>query len=155
MYRQTWNSTVSYDERFMEMVVFAKRMLELCIEVHKAKIAGESVVEEAYRRSADKRLILLEGFEPWEDALAEHPEPLYVVKPKRENGFWEVACVRDNPYGFENRKDLPADWHGLFDGDLAKVTGVPESVFCHNKGYIAVTTNKEGALRLAQLALDA
>ena len=38
--------------------------------------------------------------------------------------------------------------------DLEKVTGVPGSVFCHNDRFVAVAKTKEGAIELAQLALD-
>ncbi|MDO8521557.1 MAG: MYG1 family protein [bacterium] len=38
---------------------------------------------------------------------------------------------------------------------MAKMTGVSDVVFCHNAGFIAVTNSKEGAVRLAQIALAA
>lgn len=155
MFRPTWKGGASYDERFMELVSFMRRMLELTIQVEKDKEEGEHFVEEAYRAAPDKRMIILDGAYPWHDVLAAHPEPLFIVKPKNQNSFWEVECVRDNPHGFANRKDLPEAWAGKFDGELAAVTGVTDSVFCHNRRYIAVTETKESAIRLAQMALDA
>lgn len=89
--------------------------------------------------------------------LAAHPEPLYVVKPKSVGTDWDVECVRDNPFGFENRKDLPAAWAGSVEtdgGKLAQASGVPDAIFCHNRRYIAVARSKEGAVKLAQLAVE-
>jgi len=36
---------------------------------------------------------------------------------------------------------------------LAKVTGVPDATFCHNGRFLAVAKSKEGALKLAEIAL--
>ena len=119
------------------------------------KQEGAKIVQEAYRNTEDKRIVIIDAPYSWQDALSEHQEPLYVVKPKSQNTFWEVECVRDNPYGFSNRKDLPESWAGKFDAALANETGVPDALFCHNRRYSAVARSKEGALKLAQLALDA
>ncbi len=155
LFRPTWSEKASYDDRFLELVAFLRRFLELTIKVERDKKEGEALVEAAYKAATDKRMIILDGSYPWQEALAAHPEPLYVVKPKSQGVYWEVECVRDNPYGFENRKKLPDAWAGLFDTPLADVTGVSDAIFCHNKRYIAVAESKEGALKLAALALAA
>ena len=62
-------------------------------------------------------------------------------------------AVRDNPHQFKNRKDLPAEWAGLRDAELARVTGVADAVFCHRNRFMAVARTKEGAVALAKLAL--
>lgn len=155
MFRPTWKGEAVHDERFTELVTFLRRMLELTIIAERNKLEGGKFVEEAYQNTEDKRIIILDGPYPWQGVLATHPEPLYVVKPKSQNGFWEVECVRDNPFGFANRKDLPETWAGKFDDGLAKITGLPDSVFCHNRRYIAVTKSKESAIKLAIMALDA
>ncbi|KKU79348.1 MAG: hypothetical protein UY04_C0011G0014 [Parcubacteria group bacterium GW2011_GWA2_47_7] len=154
MFRPTWKGDSSHDERFFELVVFMRRFIELAIQSERDKVDGAAYVHEAYRSAEDKRLIILDGAYPWQDVLAMHPEPLYVVKPKNQNTFWEVECVRDNPHGFASRKNLPMAWAGKFDGELVKATGVSDAVFCHNKQYIAVTKTKEGAIRLARMALS-
>lgn len=157
-YRTSWNDTVSHqDERFAELLVILKRFLQLTIESEQDNIEGAKFVEEAYQATEDKRIVVLDRSYPWNTALAVHPEPLFVVKPKSIGTDWECECVRDNPFGFENRKDLPEAWAGIveIDNKLPEITGVPDAVFCHNRRYIAVARSKEGALRLAQLALEA
>ncbi len=155
MFRPTWKGGASHDDRFLELVAFMRRFLELCIQVERDKEEGAKFVEEAYQRAVDKRVIILDGAYPWHDVLAGHPEPLYVVKPKSQNTFWEVECVRDNPHGFTNRKNLPLEWAGKFDAELAKMTGIADAIFCHNNRYIIVTETKESSIKLALMARDA
>lgn len=152
-YRPSWNDGVTYDERFAELLSVIERFLELSIHLEKDRIEGEALVREAYHRAGDKRIVILDGPYPWHWELAEHPEPLYVVKPKNQSVWWEVECVRDNPNSFKNRRDLPAKWAGLTDGAFVEATGISDAIFCHNHRYIAVARSKEGALRLAELAL--
>jgi uncharacterized UPF0160 family protein len=57
------------------------------------------------------------------------------------------------PGSFVARQDLPASWSGLRDQELAAVTGVADSVFCHSNLFIAGARSLGGALRLAALAL--
>jgi uncharacterized UPF0160 family protein len=158
MFRPTWNTSAPHhDERFAELLVIFRRILHLAIEVEQDNLEGARFVEEAYQQATDKRIIVMDRAYPWHHTLAAHPEPLYVVKPKSVGTDWDVECVRDNPFGFENRKNLPSAWAGLVETDskLPEVTGVADAVFCHNRCYIAVARSKEGALKLAQLAVEA
>ena len=62
--------------------------------------------------------------------------------------------MRKEPCSFENRKSLPESWAAKRGKELAAITGVPDAVFCHNARFLAVSESKEGALRLAQIALQ-
>lgn len=157
MFRPTWKGGATHDERFIELVPIMRRMLELAIGVERDALEGGKFVEDAYQAAEDKRLIIIDKPYPWSAVLASHPEPLFIVKPKSVGTYWEVECVRDNPYGFANRKDLPEAWAGILEADnkLPQVTGVEDAVFCHMMRYIAVAKSKEGALKLAQIALNA
>jgi uncharacterized UPF0160 family protein len=153
--RPTWKEGVIHDERFMELLPFARRMMEREIITAVDRKEGRHFVEEAYAEASDKRLVVLSGGYPWSEVLSTKPEPLFVVKPKSAGSHWEVECVRSDVHTFTNRKSLPLEWRGYAGEELVARTGVPGSVFCHNGGFIAVTENKESALRLAKLALDA
>lgn len=157
MFRPTWKEGATHDKCFHELFPIIRRMLERAIHVERDRALGGKFVEDAYQHAEDKRLVVLDAPYSWSETLAAHPEPLYVVKPKSASEFWEVECVRDNPNGFANRKDLPEAWAGILEADhkFPQVSGVPDAVFCHNRRYIAVARSKEGALKLAQLALDA
>ena len=87
--------------------------------------------------------------------MSHYPEPLYVVSPDSQgNNYWKIKAVREDPdASFKNRKDLPESWAGKRDKELAEVTGVSDAIFCHNKLFIAVAGSKEGALKLARIAV--
>jgi len=153
-YIPTWQEgNAGQDQAFFEAVSFAKRIIEREIRRAEAVVASREKVAVAYREADDKRLIVLDEDYSWKDTISAFPEPLYVVHP--QNGTWRVFCVRDNPYLFANRKDLPESWAGLRDAELAKVTGVADAVFVHRNRFMAVTKTKEGAVALAKLALNA
>jgi uncharacterized UPF0160 family protein len=157
MLRPTWkegNGTL-HDERFMELLPFVRRVLEREIISARDNMEGAQFVEEAYKNAHDKRIVILEQPYPWQGVLAATPDALYVVKPKSVGTNWEVECVRNDVHSFLNRKSLPESWRGYRDGILAEKTGVPDAVFCHNAGFIAVAKSKAGALKLAQMALTA
>lgn len=152
-YMPNWNEPhVKMDDRFAEAVEFAKGLLEREIKKAQSKHEGNKIVEQVYRETADKRIIVLDNFYPWNDVLSKYPEPLFVISPDRENNTWHVGALND-PVTFKSRKDLPAAWAGKRDAELAAVTGVPDSVFSHNALHMAVAKSKEGALALAKLAL--
>lgn len=150
----TWREGEVQDERFQEVLGYMRRLLEREIISERDRIDGMKFVREAYELSADKRLIVLERAYPSAEFLAKCPEPLFVVKPARQNGNWEIEAVRSDPHAFINRKDLPEQWAGKFDEELASITGVPDAVFCHLKRFVAVARSKEGALALARIALE-
>ena len=153
-YRPTWKESDVFDERFMELLPFARRLLEREIISARDEEEGVRFVEEAYNNAKDKRIVTLDGAYPWQDLLAQKREPLYVVKPKAHRTAWEVEAVRSNSASFKNRKSLPEEWRGKSSEELAKVTGISDAVFCHNSGYVAVTESKEGALKLAEIAVS-
>ncbi len=96
--------------------------------------------------------MLLPDNVPWKQVVvSEAPDALFVIYPKRQGFGVETVPVALGT--FENRRDLPAAWAGLENADLAQVTGVDDALFCHSKRFLAVARSREGAERLAALAL--
>jgi len=62
-------------------------------------------------------------------------QAIYILYPD-ESGKWRIQAVPASPESFESRKPLPELWRGLRDEELAKVTGVPGTVFVHASGFI-------------------
>ncbi len=149
-----WNEDDSHiDQNFLIAVDFAKKLLVREIELMKGVVDGEGSVAEIYHKTEDKRLIILDQVYPWKGILSKFPEPLFVVHPKKQT--WVLRTVRNSPGGFVNRKDLPASWAGKSGADLVAVTGVSDANFCHNMCFVAEAGSKEGALKLAKIALEA
>lgn len=153
-FRPGWNEPRTEDEGFFDAIPFAEKILAREIARAKTEEEGKRHAESAYANSEDKRIIILEDHYPWYEALGTKPEPLFVVKPDRgDMGKWKIEAVRSDVHSFKNRKDLPREWAGKVGEELAKISGVSDALFCHNKLFIAVAGSKEGAMMLAKLAI--
>ncbi|KKU81481.1 MAG: Metal-dependent protein hydrolase [Parcubacteria group bacterium GW2011_GWA1_47_8] len=159
-FRPTWKEEnihkISFDAGFAQAMEVAKKIISREIIIACDQLEGEAIVSEIYHKSEDKRIIVIDGQHPWEWILTQYLEPLYVVKPDHENGGrWKVKAVRKNVDSFESRKLLPLAWAGKRDEELVAITGVLDARFCHNLRFIAGANNKEGALKLARIAVAA
>lgn len=152
----TWREeNLTNDEMFLKSVEIAKIVLTReIIHAQDALFAEEKVIS-IYEKTEDKRIIILDKAYPYEYALSNFPEPLYVVYPRNNDNLWGVKAVRKNPKTFDNRKDFPKSWAGLRDEELEKVTGISGAVFCHRGLFLTVAKSREGAIKLAELALEA
>ncbi|PTX52282.1 uncharacterized UPF0160 family protein [Gemmobacter caeni] len=74
-----------------------------------------------------------------------------VVHPRKTD--WVVSTVSVTPGSFVRRLDLPEAWAGLEGEALSEASGVGGAVFCHRARFMAVARTREGALRMAELAL--
>lgn len=158
-FRPTWkeeqDGVMTFDEGFARAVEVARQVLLREITMAKDQFEGEAIVADIYHHTEDKRIIVIDGQYPWEWILTQFPEPLYIVKPDHENGGkWKVKTVRNAVDSFESRKLLPESWAGKRGEELVEITGVPDAFFCHNKRFIAGAGSKDGALKLARLALE-
>lgn len=153
--RPTWRETnVTNDQRFLECVKIAKMVLSREIIQAKDSMIAEEKVILSYKNSVDKRLIILDEDYPYQDILDDLLELLFVIYPRTNDNLWGIKAVRKNKLTFENRKNLPKSWAGLRDEELQKITGISDAIFCHRALFLAVTKTKEGAIKLAELALS-
>jgi uncharacterized UPF0160 family protein len=141
------------DIAFAELVKFVKALLAREIMRVRAKVEAKDFVKKAYEEADDKRIIILDGPYPARDVLSKYAEPLYFIRPRVNDGKWSVETVRDDSRSFVNRKDLPKEWGAKSDGELAEISGVSDAVFCHRNLFLAVADSKEGAIKLAELAV--
>jgi uncharacterized UPF0160 family protein len=81
------------------------------------------------------------------------PDVLFVIYPDSDGDQYQVKTVPVEPGSFASRKDLPKTWSGLRDHELAAVTGVADSVFCHSNLFIGGARSLEGAIAMAEQAL--
>ena len=151
----TWKEeNITNDEMFLKSVDIAKEVLSREIIHAQDALVAEDSVTSIYNNTENKRVIVLDKNYPYEYVLNNFPEPLFVVYPRSADSLWGVKAVRENPKTFNNRKDFPKSWAGLRDEELQKITGVPDAVFCHRGLFMAVAKSKEGAIKLAELALQ-
>ncbi len=140
-------------EAFMEVVAFAKRLLEREIVRSEAVVQARAYVEQAYQNAPNKEIIILEKMCPWREVLVAYPEPKFVVFPAPDDGTFMAQAVHVSKSGYETRASFPKEWGGLVDDALVAVNGIPGSRFCHTAGFLAVHATQEGALQMVKQAL--
>ncbi|MHB0978186.1 MAG: MYG1 family protein [Minisyncoccota bacterium] len=141
-------------ETFMKLVNISKDLLVREIDSAKKVATGMKKVREIVEQTEEKQIIVFPEDLPWDRVLADIPEVLYVVYP-RKNGSWGVKSIRKKLGGFELRKPLPEAWLGKEGDALVEITGVPDALFMHKGRFLASAQSKEGAIKLAQIALNA
>ena len=152
--RPTWREKdLDEDEMFLKGVSMAKEILSREIIQAQDAILAEELVNNIYNNTQDKKIIVLDKNYPCEYILNNFPEPLFAIYPREADNFWGIRAVREDPKTFNNRKNFPQSWGGLRDEELQKITGVSDAVFCHRGLFLAVAKTKEGAIKLAELAL--
>lgn len=153
--RPTWKEkNANNDEMFLKSVKIAEEILSREIIQNKDSVLAEEKIISIYHDTVDKRIIVLDENYPFEDVLSNFSEILFVVYPKTNNNFWGVKVMRDNSRTFKNRKDFPENWAGFSNEELQKITGVSDAVFCHKGLFMAVAKTREGAIKLAQIAVE-
>lgn len=146
-------SIADFDNNFKEALRVAQDVITREISIAKRKVSDWEKVRRLYEDSVDKRIIVLSENVSWKKVLIPL-ESLYVIFP-RVDGEWSARAIPKFPDSFETKKPFPESWAGLTKEKLAEVSGVPEATFCHDGLWIANAKTKEGAIRLAEKALNA
>jgi len=79
---------------------------------------------------------------------------LYVITEDQRAGQWKINCISIKAGDFRSRKLLPTAWCGLNANLLDENTGVPGGIFVHRAGFVGAHSTFEGALQLAQFAIN-
>ncbi|KAF2142663.1 uncharacterized protein K452DRAFT_227027 [Aplosporella prunicola CBS 121167] len=158
------------DERFLKASGFVGEqfILELT-DKHRSWLPARTLVKGAFdeRKQYDPkgRIMVLKTGMPWMDHLytleaesntAAENQVLYVLFPENDepDSKWRIRSVSVEGAGFTNRKDLPDAWKGMRDEALDQVSGIPGGVFIHASGFIGGNKTYDGALKMAQKALE-
>ncbi|MCE2576135.1 MYG1 family protein [Komagataeibacter sp. FNDCR2] len=120
----------------------------------RASLKAVNRVLAAYGQAEDQRILVMETGMPTEKVIFEHDLPVvYVVSPAGPER-WNVKAVPPVRGDFGQRVSLPEAWRGLEGAALATASGVPDAVFAHPARFICGAASREGAIRMAQLALE-
>ena len=142
------------ETRFREAIAITRKFLDHAIGKKVAQLRAMDTVRQAPRLLGGKLLHLKEGGMPWTRVVVdEMPEVMFVIYPDSDGNQYQIKTVPVEPGSFDTRMDLPASWAGLRDQELAAVTGVDDSVFCHLNLFIGGARSFAGAVKLAELAL--
>jgi uncharacterized UPF0160 family protein len=143
------------DTRFAGAVAITRQFLDQAIVKKIGQVLAVDTVRQSPRLLGGRVLHLQEGGMPWTRVVVdEMPDVRLVIYPDSDGQQFQLKTVPVAVGSFDSRMDLPASWAGLRDAELAAVTGVPDSVFCHLNLFIAGARSFDGAVRLAGLALE-
>lgn len=146
------------DKTFIILVEEAKKLIKREIKKEKIYESLRNKIFEIYSKSEDRGIIILNERLPWERILSSLPEPIFVVYPgEGDNGEyknWIAQGVPVKENSFELRKYFPESWAGKTGNELVKLTGVVDVTFCHRKRFIVSAKTREGAIEIAQKALN-
>ncbi|MDZ7938860.1 MAG: MYG1 family protein [Rhodoferax sp.] len=144
------------ETRFRDAIAITRKFLDHAISKKVAQLRAMDTVRNAPRLLGGRVLHLQEGGMPWTHVVVnEMPEVMFVIYPDSDGDQYQIKTVPVEAGSFTARMDLPLPWAGLREQELAAVTGVPDSVFCHLNLFIGGARSFDGALKLAELALDA
>lgn len=153
-YRPTWSEGEEVlEESFKYLTSIFKNFLSRQIFTIKDIKESEQAVNKIIAQNNNKTLLILDKQYDYEGATASNDYILLVVSPKRQDATWSIKTVRDDFRSYKARMDLPLEWGGKSGEELQKITGVADAIFCHTQRFIAVAGSKEGAIKLAELAL--
>lgn len=153
-----FNRGEDFDEnaQFEKAVQFVETALLNQLYHEVKRVLDAKIVLEAPTQFGGKVLVL-DTPAKWSSVVADSmPEVLFVVYPAKSGSAqtYMVQVVTTDHATFACRRSLPEAWAGLRDVELARLTGVRDAIFCHRGRFIAGAVSKEGAVRLAQLALE-
>lgn len=153
---QWFEQDVDDDARFLEAVALAGTVLRSLVRAVAAEYAAGVQIRQAERIASGRILVLDTARLPYDPVVnKEMPDVLFVVYPESTGRQYQVRVVPKVLGRYEARADLPAAWAGLRDEGLQQATSVPDAIFCHNGRFICGAGSKEGAIRLAELAVAA
>jgi uncharacterized UPF0160 family protein len=147
------SESLDFDRKFDVAVSFAALLFERIVLQELGKLKAENLI-----RSMDtgSSILELKEFCPWQEFVSrELPHVLFVLYRSADGCQWNAQAVPVRSDSFENRKKFPKSWAGLRSEELASASGVPDAVFCHSGAFYAAAKSRDGALRLAELAVQA
>ncbi len=144
----------SYDGQFSIAVERASSILSRLYTKTKVQLEGASEILAAHLTSPNRRYVVMDHLVELSDTVSEISDLDYVVFPEPVNQTWQVFAVPVLGEPFAQKHPLPQEWAGLMNEALAKVSEVPDAMFCHKNRFLAVAKSREGALALLAKALQ-
>lgn len=143
------------DEQFMLAVDVAREYLKRRIQRGKIKVKQKEMAAELYLETpaAERDILVSDVYVPRSEFI-QYPEVQMVVFPREADvkHSWVAVAVQINEYDYRTRVRFPESWAGKRDEELAKVSGIPDAIFCHKDRYMFIAKSKDSAIAAARLA---
>ena len=144
------------DETFeQDLKSLIRVMFRHTLERQLWKIHSKPIVDEAVK-NANNHIAVFDEQVLWQDILFNNPDAkrvFFIVMPT-ETGLWKVKPVpsKNNPTGF--RSGFPQKFYGYQDTDTHAELYLPEVMFIHPQGIVAICKSKKAALNLALMSVE-
>lgn len=146
------------EEAFLEAVAFAKNILFKTTRKYVNNYENRRIIKDELEKQniEESRILVLEKSMPWKDTVIEIDEKEHVLFVVYQDitGSWCTQTVPKETTSFVARKNLPKSWGGLRDEELSSHTGISDCIFCHPALFICGNKTKEGAISMAQQAVE-
>jgi uncharacterized UPF0160 family protein len=143
-------------EQFKRAMGFLTDVMANSVKYRVGAALAVEQVRNAEVLEGGRLLYLKNGALPWTTVVRkEMPKVLFVISHNLNEQRYMLHTVPVSAESFDARADLPAEWAGLRDADLAAVTGVADAGFCHNGRFIAAAKSYDGIYLMAVQALKA
>lgn len=143
------------DKQFIKVFRLARIILTREIKKNSDSLKMEKTIQDLYKKSKNKKLLIIENNiyprHEIQQAVENFPQILYVVFPSTND--WNILAIKKDLNSFKLKKQFPKKWGGLIGAKFQKVSKVADAIFCHRGLFLAVAKSKEGAKKLAELAL--
>ncbi|WP_426176836.1 MYG1 family protein [Massilia sp. TWR1-2-2] len=145
--------------RLSQFTRAAELLTDIMINAVKYRVGALLSVQQVRQAELieDGRVLFLQnGAVPWSQVVRkEMPKVLFVISHNIAEQRYMIHTIPVSSESFAARADLPEQWAGLRDAELAAVTGVLDAGFCHTGRFIAAAKSYEGIRSMATLALQA
>lgn len=140
------------DQAFHDALPVVRAIIEGQIKHLAATQRANNIVKGAIDTGGADRVLELPSGMPFLDAVQEAGADhlLFVICPRGTD--WELSVIPVGPDTFVARADLPSSWAGLTDTALEAASGVQGAKFCHQGRFIAIASEREAILEMAQIA---
>lgn len=167
IFNPSWDeekTPMQIDELFHEAMAYVgKEFIEKVDFFGTSWLPARDIVERAVKNrftcSLTGKIIELERFCPWQEHLREIETELgdftikYVLFTGTSVNDFRVQCIPVKEGSFVCRKFLMAEWFGLRDEELEKVSGIEGAKFVHATGFIGGAKTREATLKMAETSL--
>lgn len=161
---------VKEDDVFPNAVNLAVNYLSREIFRNFSVYAGRFTLLDKVKDVDSRGLLILDDYVPWAPIFSKHPEETKHIKmvifPSNDVWMvqspyynWKTDANRFTEYTKDGKKrkqryPAPECICGKTNGELSKIVGIDDGVFCHVSGFIAGTKSKESAVTLAEFIIE-
>lgn len=139
------------DECFLAACNFADTIFD---KVVKNAIAKVKVIEKIKNLPIKNKILILDEYIPYEFACFYLKLDVnFVVYPSNRGGY-AAHTIPTTYKGFQAKIPFKSEWGGLRDEELARVSGIKTTKFCHNKLFLATADTLEDALEFINKTLE-